>query len=268
MLKLFTLWNRRLDLTHDKAVELWTRGHAPRVVASHGAHLLRYACNVGVPADYSGWAPDEAPAWDGVAEGWYDVDDPAELAGLVAATAAELRASERGFTGTLQHVVTDQQVHLDKGHAHRGIKMLFMLTRRTDMTPDQAVRYWRERHVPLVRDTLGDSLVRYTTNVGLAAGFRGWSPQEAPAYDGIAELAVDHSATAQQEFIAANKSVLFPDERAFMGTYRAVFAREILISGRDDEFLPIGWERPGAFSPPVCRSPVGVRSHPRSPGLA
>lgn len=238
MIKLFTLWNRRLDQTHDEAVDYWTRIHAPRVVTAHGARLLRYACNIGQPADYSGWAPDEAPAWDGVAEGWYNFDDPAELTAFLTATSTHLRESERQFIGTLQHIVTDQRVHVDLGRAQHGIKMLFMLTRRPDMTPDQAVTYWRDRHVPLVRDTLGKVLVRYTTNVGLAADFRGWSSQEAPAYDGIAALAVDNSVSEQQVFLNANKATLFPDERAFMGTYRAVFTREILASGKQDEFLP------------------------------
>ncbi|MFI1566775.1 EthD domain-containing protein [Streptomyces sp. NPDC020490] len=240
MIKLFTLWNRRLDQTHDEAVDHWTRVHAPKVVAAHGSHLLRYACNVGVPADYSGWAPDEAPAWDGVAEGWYDCDDPADLTALLSATADQLRAGERQFMGTFRHVITDQRVHRDLGRAQRGVKMLFMLMRRPDMTPDQSVAYWRDRHVPFVRDLFADALVRYTTNVGLAADYRGWSPHEAPLYDGIAELALDYSVAEQQAFVQSNLEVLLEDERAFMGTYRAVATREVLVAGQPDEFLPTG----------------------------
>ncbi|GAA0823496.1 EthD domain-containing protein [Streptosporangium amethystogenes subsp. fukuiense] len=238
MIKLFTLWNRRLDQTHGEAVDYWTRVHAPKVVEAHGERLLRYACNVGMPADYSGWAPDEAPAWDGVAEGWYDVDDPAELAALVGETSDRLRDGERDFMGTFQHMATDQQVHVDRARAHRGVKVLFMLARRPDMTPAQTAAHWRERHMPLVRDVLGDTLVRYTTNVGLAADFRGWSPYEASAYDGIAELAVDNPVSDHMALLQARQDVLLPDEHVFIGTYRMAFTREVLVLGRPDEPLP------------------------------
>src|SRR5256885_498494 len=83
-------------------VDRWIQVHAPAVVRVHDARLLRHACNIGLAADYSGWAPDEAPAWDGIAESWYDVEDPAELVALFAATSARLRDGERQFIGTSQ----------------------------------------------------------------------------------------------------------------------------------------------------------------------
>lgn len=238
MIKLFTLWNRRLDMTHGDAVRCWIEDYAPRLIAAHSPLLVRHSCNVGLTANYQGWSANEAPAWDGVGEGWYDTDDASEVVSLAKSVEVDLAGSEHRFVGTFQHVVTDQIVHLDRSRVQRGIKMLFMLTRRPDMTPAQAISYWRERHVPLVRDTLGTALVRYTTNVGLPAPLRGWSTTEAPAFDGIAELAVDHTVEQQEAFIAENAPTLFPDERAFMGTYRAVFTREVVTLGGENDALP------------------------------
>lgn len=247
MIKLFTMWTRPPELTQHEAVDIWLNDHAPLVAAGHSPTLLRYACNVGLPANYQGWGSDEAPAWDGVAESWYDLDDPAAIVQLIRTASREEKESERRFIGTLQRMVTDQAIHLDRQRPQRGIKMLFMLTRRQDMTPGQAERYWRDRHVPLVRATLGDALVRYTTNVGAPADFRNWSATEEPPYDGIATLAVDHDTEQQEAFIQQNAGVLFTDERAFMGTYRAVFTREELAIGSPHDALP-GAILPQAFT--------------------
>lgn len=237
MIKLFTLWTRRPDQTHEEAVRYWLDVHAPLLVETYRPQLLRYACNIGLPANYQNWAHDEAPAWDGIGEAWYDLDDPAELTRLITQPPAHLHASEREFTGTRQHLLTDQMVHLDRARAHQGIKMFFLLNRRRDATVDQAVDYWRTRHAPLVRDTLGPSLVRYATHAALTANLRGWAADEAPPYDGIAVLAVDHGAAEQEAFVAGHADVLLPDERAFMGTYRCVFTTEVLALGQPDDSL-------------------------------
>jgi hypothetical protein len=201
-------------------------------------HLVRYACNIGLPADYQGWAPDEAPAWDGITQAWYDTTDLAAVTAALRSPPGHIQASERSFMGTFQHMITDQVVHVDRSRKNRGITMFFMLHRRPELTRAQAVSYWRTHHVPLVCSTQGEALVRYTTNVGLPADLHGWSVAEAPPYDGIAVLAVDHDIAGQKAFIAAHADILIPDERMFMGTYRAVFTREILTFGDNDRPLP------------------------------
>jgi uncharacterized protein (TIGR02118 family) len=106
------------------------------------------------------------------------------------------------------------------------IKILLFWTRRFDQTHDVAVKYWLEQHVPLVKKCFGDKLRRYVTNVGLESNYSGWSPTEAPPYDGVSEFWFDLTFEELQQAIADTRDVLWPDERAFTGTYRLMLVEE------------------------------------------
>lgn len=70
------------------------------------------------------------------------------------------------------------------------IKLYRFHTRRPDLTHAEAVADWAERHAPLLIERLGDRLLRYATNEGLAVSWTG-EPEEAPPYDGLDELWLD-----------------------------------------------------------------------------
>ena len=111
------------------------------------------------------------------------------------------------------------------------LKIILFWTRRPDMTHDEAVRYWTERHVPVVKQAFGDRLVRYLTNIGLPGNYSGWSPTEAPPYDGVAEFWFDMTRREFEQVRSAHAATLVPDEEAFVGTYRIMYVDEIVQKG-------------------------------------
>lgn len=112
------------------------------------------------------------------------------------------------------------------------IKLLEMWNRRPDMTHDQAVHHWLNVHAPLVKKTLGPKIIRYVTNVGLPLDVRGWSKDEAPPFDGIAEFWLDIEPADLEAVIRETAHILQPDERQFIGTYRPMLVREVIQKDR------------------------------------
>lgn len=237
MLKLFQFVTRRPDQTNAEAIERMQGVHAPWVASAAGQEVLRYSLNVGMPSNYSGWVADEAPAFDAVAEWWVDARDVDSLRHATIDAGLVRTEAEREFAGTTQLMAAEQLLHVDRGRAHQGVKTLFLLTRRPEMTQDQSMAYWHEEHVPLVRDVFGDALVRYATNVGLRADLTGW-PDQAPPFDGVAELWLDLTMEEMQAKVAASAHLFLPDERAFIGTYRWLAVAELVHLGADEAPLP------------------------------
>ena len=86
------------------------------------------------------------------------------------------------------------------------LKLVFVIRRRTDVTPDEFHRYWLQEHGPLARRLLAQlGARRYVQthtvdpelNLAMAAG-RG----TADAYDGVAEISWD----SREAFLAASTS--------------------------------------------------------------
>ena len=71
-------------------------------------------------------------------------------------------------------------------------------------------------------------IVRYETNLGLPGDYTGWAPDERPPYDGVAEFWMDATLEELQARIQERWDVVNPDERAFLGTYRAMIVDERL----------------------------------------
>jgi uncharacterized protein (TIGR02118 family) len=108
------------------------------------------------------------------------------------------------------------------------IKLFELWTRRSDMTHEEAIRHWTEVHAPLVKKTFGEKIIKYVTNVGLPLDTRGWSRNEAPPYDGIAEFWIDMTVEELDQAIRETAHILWPDEQAFIGTYRTMLVEEIV----------------------------------------
>jgi hypothetical protein len=230
MIKLLELWNRRWEMTHDQAVRYWCSRHAPLVLDTVGEHIRGYCTNVGLASNYSGWSDDEAPPHDGIAEFWLDMTAE-ELKRRIGEAAPILWPDEQAFIGCYRPMLVREVVQKDvtaaamPSHA-TALKLFVLWQRRWDMSHDEAVSYWVSRHVPLVKETLGDRILKYVTNEGLAWDYSGWSPTEAPPYDGAAEFWLDLSPEELRQVIAASRHVLWPDERAFIGTYRVMEVEE------------------------------------------
>lgn len=235
MLKLFQFVTRRPDQTHAEAIAQMEEAR-PSPAAAAEPRVLRRSVNLGLSAEYSGRRPDEAPAFDAIGEWWVDVADADSLSAMIESGLGRAD-EERRFIGTAQLMVAEQLVHVDRAREHGGVKTMFLLTRRPEMTHEQSMAYWHEHHVPLVRDFFGEALVRYATNIGLPANLGGW-PGQAPPYDGIAELWLDLSMEEMQETVKGGADILLPDERAFLGNYRWLAVEERVWRGADDAPLP------------------------------
>lgn len=109
------------------------------------------------------------------------------------------------------------------------IKVFAIWTRRGDMTHEEAVKYWLEVHAPLVRKTW-PFIKKYVTNVGLPFNYTGWSKDEAPPFDGMAEFWFDLDMETFEKTIKSKDyfETLVPDEKKFIGTWRAMVVEEIV----------------------------------------
>jgi uncharacterized protein (TIGR02118 family) len=196
MRKLFFLCRRRPDLTHARYVELLLGGHVPLALAHHPT-LRAYVVNV-VEA-----SPPEGPELDSIGELSFDtLNDYRTRLYDSPAGEARIREDVARFLGGADAYVTTEHVQKDTtrpaapGARSPGVKLVCPLVRRADLTHDQFVAHWLERHVPLARRH-HPGLTRYVTNVvdePLSPG--------APPLDGIAELsfATPEDAGAERMF--------------------------------------------------------------------
>lgn len=227
MTKLYRLLTRRLDMTHDEAVRYWTEQHAPRVVEALGDRLERYVTNVGLPVNWGTEGPDEAPPWDGIDEFWLNVgvEDVRETFESVAAA---LSPSEEAFLGTAQWMLVEEVVQQDESGRSHQFKLIEPLVRRRDQTWDEFVDFWLNQHAPLVKETWGKWIVRYTTNLGLSNPFTKRLPDEGPPYDGVAEFHYDWTMDEYRQSLIDTADVLVPDEVGFVSTWRGLLVKEIV----------------------------------------
>lgn len=237
MIKLYRFFTRRPELTHDEAVATWLGEHVPLVVEELGASLRRYATNVAKPVSWAG-EPEEAPPYDGFDELWLDVPWPAhgstgaevEMRAAVCAlydAAPRVAESERRFAGLTVPLAAEEIVQKETGRPHT-FKLVELLTRRRDMTWPQSRDIWLGQHVPYVKETWGDAIVHYSTNLGLTNPFTQRFVAEAPLCDGVAEI---YWSTTPEEFVTGlveTAEAMIPDETAFLGTYRGLLVDEVV----------------------------------------
>jgi hypothetical protein len=235
MIKLYRFFTRRPDMTHDEAVADWTGRHVPVVIDALGDRLLRYATNVAQPVSWFG-EPPEAPPYDGFDELWLDVPwESSKGAGAAVAmrevvrglfdAAPQLVESERRFAGLTLPMAAEELTQKETGRPH-AFKLVELLVRAREMTWEQTREVWLRDHVPFVRDTWGDAIVHYTTNLGLTNPFTQRFPAEAPPYDGVAEIYWDLTPEAFVQGLLDTAAVMIPDETAFLGTYRGMLVEE------------------------------------------
>ncbi len=240
MIKLYRFFTRRPELTHDEAIADWTGRHADVVASAFGDRLVRYATNVAQTVSWTG-EPAEAPPFDGFDELWLDVPwESSKGAGAAVEMRKAVRGlfeaapqvveSERRFAGLVLPMAAEEIVQKATGRPHR-FKLAELLVRARHLTWDESREIWLRDHVPFVRDTWGDAIVHYTTNLGLTNPFTQRFPEEAPAYDGVAEI---YWGTTTEEFVEGlveTAEAMIPDETAFLGTYRGMLVEETIRVG-------------------------------------
>ena len=103
-------------------------------------------------------------------------------------------------------------------------KVLFLVRRRPDLTPEQFQQYWRETHAPLAAVMPG--LRRYVQDHVVVD-----PSQEPPAYDGVAELTFDSAEAFQAALASPEGAAVLADVPNFLDpdAIRVLIADEVTV---------------------------------------
>ena len=241
MIRLVFLLRRRAGLSLDDLHERWRADHGP-LVASHQSRLgiLRYTQSHRLDAPINaamvrGWGGLEEP-YDGVAELWWESEAALGAASATEAgrrAGAELLADEAAFIDLpasplwLAHEypqINPVSEPVARPHS-RLVKLHFPLRHLPTLSFDDAQRYWRIQHGPLIR-SLGPALgmVRYMqvhrTDSPVEAALRESRGTAVDPYTGHAEAWFDPSAPTGAESAAAGGRAI-EDERTFIDLPRS-----------------------------------------------
>ena len=113
------------------------------------------------------------------------------------------------------------------------VKVSIFLTRRADMTHDEFVTYWTEKHTPLLA-SLPPGAVQVHRYVQLLPSDDRIAGVETASYDGVAELWLDSVAGAASWFTSDTyNSEIAPDEENFLdrSATRFLYATETVVFG-------------------------------------
>lgn len=195
MIKAIYFFKRRPGMSVEDFQAHWRTTHADIIVALPG--IRRYVQNHVLASAYR----KGEPAFDGVAESWFD--DTATLKALAATPQyAAVLADEPKFIdgATMGSIITEEHVLKDGPAPAGGIKTVDLVTRKPDLPLDAFFKYWREDHGAL--GAAAPAVRRYvqshTRRSIYAAG-------RIPAFDGAAMMWFDgmdalRAAAAMPEF--------------------------------------------------------------------
>lgn len=195
MIKIIYFFKRRPGMAVVDFQAHWRTTHADIVVALPG--IRRYVQNHVLPSAYR----KGEPAFDGVAESWFD--DTQTLRALAGSSHyAAVLADEPNFIdgATMGSILTEEHVLRDGPAPAGGIKTVDFVTRRPDRPLDAFFKYWREDH-----GTLGAAAPAARRYVQSHTRRSIYAAGRTPAYDGAAMMWFDdmdalRTAAATPEF--------------------------------------------------------------------
>lgn len=213
MVKLIAFFKRKTGISVEQFQQHWRTTHAGLVVRQRG--LRRYVQNHTLT---SGYRRGE-PAYDGVAEAWFDDTQAMRELGSTDEYRA-VREDEANFIDATQMgmVITDEVVIVDGAVPEPSVKMISFLNKRSDVTVEFFQRHWRETHGPIAARIPGNArYVQCHVRLGIYAAGR------TPVFDGIPIAWFEDvdalRASAQTAEYAATKA----DEQNFMASGRLPF---------------------------------------------
>jgi uncharacterized protein (TIGR02118 family) len=186
VIKLIGFLKRREGMSVDAFQSYWRDIHAPMIARSTG--LRRYIQSHACPEVYE----EYPPAFDGVAEAWFDdmdgfnaaVASPgwqaaiADVGNFMGPGGGRLSATEVPIIDALPSVRERQGM----------VKFLGLLTRRPSLSVEQFQQHWRDVHGPLVRAEF-PAMRRYIQCHAIPETYLQTPP---PAYDGVPEAWFDN----------------------------------------------------------------------------
>jgi uncharacterized protein (TIGR02118 family) len=179
-----------------------------------------------VPPEEAGLEAAAPPPYDAVLEVWLD---GAAADGIHEIGAASAPLLDAAHTYHVREVVQKEYQRTWKDGARSpGIKRVVPVTRASGIDPDQFAAHWHERHGPLaLKHHIGMS--KYVQNVVLAA-----TPEDAPAFDGIAELHFPTAADLRERSIDSpeGQAIISADVARFVGGAVSLFCSEYVLKAR------------------------------------
>ena len=176
MLKICTLFKRKVGATVEEYQSYWRTGHVGHIKAL--SEVRRYIQN-------HPFAPNgKWPPYDGLVELW--VDDTAALKEMGKSEGfARVIEDEKVFVdrSTIGLVLTDEHVVIEGDRPHKAVKQIVMIKRKPGMSPAEFQDYWLNKHAPLVGNPPG--LLRYAQS---HARLKGYRDGREPTFDGIATM--------------------------------------------------------------------------------
>lgn len=176
MLKQLSIFRRREDLSQETFRNYWGNRHPEVVTRLPG--IRRYVQNH-VTGVLRG-----APAWDGIAEVWFD-DIESMRANVSSPVLADIRADEANFiaAGSMVSIVTSEHVFVDDPDGCAPCKVLALVKRSPGLTAEQFQGEWRWKVGPQVANLPG--VRRYGQDHCRLGIYRAGRE---PAFDGMASL--------------------------------------------------------------------------------
>src|SRR5438270_564082 len=150
MVKAVSFFKRRSGMSVEAFQAYWLTRHPDVVVRLPG--IRRYVQSHTLPGGYR----KGEPAYDGIAEVWFD--DTGAMRALAGTPAyAAVEADEARFIerATMGLIITEEHVIKGGSAPAGGVKNVEFVTHRPGMAIDAFQRYWREVHGPLAVATEG-----------------------------------------------------------------------------------------------------------------
>jgi len=141
MIKVIYFFKRRPGMSVEDFQAHWRTTHADIIVALPG--IRRYVQNHTLPSAYR----KGEPAFDGVAESWFDDTQTLKALAATPQYAAVLADEPKFIDGpTMGSIITDEHVLKDGPAPAGGIKTVDLVTHKPGMPLDAFFKYWREDH--------------------------------------------------------------------------------------------------------------------------
>lgn len=196
MVKIFFLCTRRPDISHERYAELVLGEHAALAIAHHPT-LRRYVINL------TESCPREVELDALTALYFDDLDDYRSRLYDSPEGEAAIRQDVARFLARADAYATAERVHKDEtpacalGERTPGVKWIYALKRRPELTRSEFAEHWQGAHVPLVLKHQ-PSLTRYVTNLVDAR-----LSDAGDEWDGFAEFHFAREKAAQRPFDSA-----------------------------------------------------------------
>jgi uncharacterized protein (TIGR02118 family) len=176
MVKMVAFFKRKPGMSVEAFHHYWRTTHAGIVVRMPG--IRKYVQSHTL---LSGYRKGE-PAYDGVAEIWFD-DTQAMRALAQTAEYAAVRADEPNFIdlSTMGSIITEEHIIKDGPIPPDGVKNIEFVTHKPGMSIEAFQRHWREVHGPL-----GASIPVVRRYVQSHTRKSIYESGKTPAYDGVA----------------------------------------------------------------------------------